>query len=133
MTLFLAILTQRYQSVLLAFICSIFYTWTGVSGHNFFHQRDNYRMRYFNLLLMSYRDWRISHVFSHHIYPNSLLDCEIIMFEPIFVWLPCEKSKNFIQRYVSYIYAPFAYSIVYPLEFTKKYKLVNWCFFLVFN
>lgn len=120
LTLLTSILAQRFQSNLLAMLFGLFLTWTGICGHNYLHQRDNYRMKYMNLIFMSYRDWRVSHALSHHMYPNSLLDIELSILEPFFVWVPSDAAKNIIQRYVSYIYSPFVYSIFYLHEFGKK-------------
>ena len=44
------------------------------TGHNFFHQRNNWRAHYFDLSLFSTRYWRVSHALSHHLFPNTLLD-----------------------------------------------------------
>lgn len=120
LTLLTSILAQRFQSNLLAMLFGLFLTWTGICGHNYLHQRDNYRMKYMNLIFMSYRDWRVSHALSHHMYPNSLLDIELSILEPFFVWVPSDTAKNVFQRYVSYIYSPFVYSIFYLHEFSKK-------------
>lgn len=92
----------------------------GIGGHNFFHRRDNYRMWYFNLTFMSYRDWRIAHVLSHHFYPNSLLDVELVSHEPYLCYIPDQNVKNLVQRYVSYFYAPIFYITYYPREFFTK-------------
>lgn len=118
LTLLTAVLAQRCQSSMLAILFGFFLTWTAICGHNFLHMRDNYRMLYFNLIFMSYRDWRISHVLSHHLYPNSLLDIELKVVEPLLVWFP--RPKNFIQRYVSYIYSPLFYSLLYLQQFGFK-------------
>lgn len=120
LTLATAILCQRYQSWTIALICSLFYTWCGICGHNYFHRRDNYRMQYFNLLFMNFRDWRVSHVLAHHLYPNTLLDMEMSFLYPFLVWVPSKDEKNWIQRYASFVYSPFLYSLLYPLKFTKK-------------
>lgn len=120
LSLLTSIFAQRFQSTLLAILSGFLLTWTGVCGHNFLHQRDNYRMKYMNLIFMSFRDWRISHCLSHHLYPNSLLDVEVSILEPFFVWVPSDTAKNVIQRYVSYIYAPFVYCIFYLYEFAIK-------------
>lgn len=103
-----------------AMVCGLIYTWVGICGHNYLHLRDNYRMKYFNLLMMSYRDWRISHVLSHHMFPNSFLDCDILFMEPLFVWTPTVESSNTFQKYLSCAYAPILYCFVYPMEFVKK-------------
>lgn len=109
LVLMTAIIAQRFQSVALAILCGLFYTWCGICAHNYFHMRDNYRMFYFNLLFMSYRTWRITHALSHHMYPNSLLDYELTGFEPFLVFVPDKRVKNFAQRYLSYIYSPVFY------------------------
>lgn len=69
---------------------------------------------------MSYRDWRVSHALSHHLYPNSLLDIELSAHEPFMNWVPSPTSKNLFQRYASYIYSPPFYCLFYLLEFGKK-------------
>lgn len=120
-TLLTAIAALRYENWIIAVICGVFYTWTAISGHNFFHMRDNHRMKYFNLSFMSYHDWRITHVFSHHMFPNSLLDVEVMLFEPIFCWIPSAEIKNSLQRYGSWLYGPIVYFLLYALEFFKKY------------
>lgn len=119
LTLATAVLALHLQNIFIALLASVFYTWTGIGGHNFFHQRDNHRMRYFNLLFMSYHDWRISHALSHHLYPNSLLDLEILLFEPVFMWTP-SKAKSSFQRYGARIYFLVIYAIVLYFEFIKR-------------
>lgn len=118
LTILTAILAQRFQSTSTAIVCSLFFTWTGVCAHNYLHQRDNFRMVYFNLIFMSYRDWRISHVLSHHIFPNSMLDVEVSIFEPYIVWIP--RAKNLYQLYAPLLFSPLLYSVFYLLEFGKK-------------
>lgn len=115
-----AILAQNFQSVTLALLGSVFYTWCGICGHNYLHMRDNHRMLYINILFMNYREWRITHALSHHVYPNSLLDFELTEMHPYFVWLPHKDIKNFIQRYVSYIYAPFFYCIYFLRSYVLR-------------
>lgn len=110
----------RTHNYVLAIIASILYTWTGVCGHNFLHQKENHRSKYLSLLFLSYRDWRITHVFSHHMFPNSYLDVETMLFEPLFVWTPQKDLKNFVQRYLSWAYGPIVFFFVYTLEFGKK-------------
>lgn len=63
-----------------------------------------------NFSLLSFRETRISHIFSHHIYTNTLNDLETILVEPVFSWVP-EDTKAFAQRYLSWIYAWLAFSI----------------------
>lgn len=44
-----------------------------VGGHNFLHKADNWRQFYFDLSPLSSYEFRISHAFSHHLYPNTIL------------------------------------------------------------
>ena len=79
------------------------YVWAVLSGitlshccgmaHNFFHQRDNWRMYAFDLSLLSSFEWRVSHCYSHHCYPNQIKDAEVIGLEPFFKFIP-EKEQQ---------------------------------------
>lgn len=120
LTMLTAILAQRFQSFMMAILCSLFLTWTGVCGHNYLHRRNNYRMIYFNLIFNSFRDWRVSHVLSHHLYPNSMLDMELSSYEPILVWVSRPNAKNWFQRYVPYIYSPVFWCFLYIYDFGRK-------------
>lgn len=57
-----------------------------------------------------FREWRISHALSHHLYPNTLIDIECAMAEPFLVWYPEEKG---IRKYISVAISPFIYSGIY--------------------
>lgn len=83
-----------------------------IAAHNFMHRRDNFRMYYFNVSLLSYRDWRVSHVLSHHLFPNTLLDYELSIFEPFLKWAIYPR-KNFLQKYLSVVYEWFLYAILF--------------------
>lgn len=119
-TFLMAILTMKYQSKTLAAITGVFLTFTVVTAHNFFHRKDNFRMMYFNFSLFSYREWRISHALSHHLYPNSLQDLEVLFFEPLSSWLPDKNLKGVFKRYASWIYGPILWSLLYVFEFIKR-------------
>jgi len=126
LTLLTAILAQRFQSVPIALFCGVVFTWTGICAHNFLHQKDNHRMKYFNMLFMSYRDWRVSHVLSHHLYPNSLLDYEVSVLEPFLFWIPNPAKVDLSPlRYASIIYSPMFYSLVFLVQFAKKTYLLT--------
>ncbi|XP_055597855.1 cytochrome b5-related protein-like [Uranotaenia lowii] len=118
--LVLAFLAVRSGSYLIAAACGLFVCWTIIAAHNFFHQKDNWRMRLFNLSFYSYREWRISHAMSHHLYPNSLLDLEISFFEPVFCWLPNPAMKGTVQRFGSWIYGPMLYTLGFLSDFLKR-------------
>lgn len=44
-----------------------------IGGHNFLHKADNWRQYYFDLCPLSSYQFRITHAFSHHLYPNTIL------------------------------------------------------------
>ncbi|XP_026479105.1 cytochrome b5-related protein-like [Ctenocephalides felis] len=94
----------------LVFLSGLFLAWTSVAAHNFFHQKNNWRMYAFNLTLLSCREWRISHVLSHHLHPNTLVDMECSTAEPFLCWQP--KDKGFM-KYVSCVISPLFYAIIY--------------------
>ena len=73
------------------------------AAHNFFHQADSWRMYYWDLSVLSSRDWRISHMLSHHLHTNTLKDLEVSGIEPYVAFLP-DSNKNWIQRFSSQIY-----------------------------
>jgi len=116
----LAILCAKLNSYLIGIVAGLFLTWTIISAHNFFHQKDNWRMKFWNLGLFSYREWRISHSLSHHIYTNTLHDLEISMFEPFFKWLPSPNIKSNLGSAVSVILSPVFYGFTFYLEFSKR-------------
>lgn len=116
----LSVASAKFNSAALAIIASFLYTWIVIAGHNYLHRRDNLRMIYFNLSFMSYRDWRMSHALSHHMFPNSLHDVEIMLFEPLLCWLPNSNVKGWIQRYGSWVYSFALYFLLYIAELLKK-------------
>ncbi|PSN40733.1 Cytochrome b5-related protein [Blattella germanica] len=123
-TLILAILAARYSSYFIGALSGYFLALTIIAAHNFFHQKDNFRMYYFDLSLMSSRDWRISHALSHHIYTNSVMDLELSLFEPVFQFLP-DPAKPAWARYGPLFYAPLIYSIMYMVEFFTRIRLIR--------
>lgn len=94
--------------------------WVVIAAHNYFHRRDNFRMRYFNISFMNYRDWRVSHALSHHLYTNSLVDMELLWLEPLFRWIPDPAGKTFINRYISWVYGPLVYALFFIVDFVKR-------------
>lgn len=112
-TFLAAIIAARYDSIIFILIASLSLTWTTIAAHNFFHRKDNLRMYYFNLAFLNYKEWRISHALSHHLYPNSLHDIEMTFFEPFLCWIPNANIKGVVQRYGSWFYSPIVYSLVY--------------------
>ncbi|XP_058057078.1 cytochrome b5-related protein-like [Anopheles bellator] len=116
----LAFLAIRLHSYVIGAFSGLFVCWTMIAAHNFFHQRDNWRMMTFNLAFSSYRKWRVSHAMSHHNFPNSILDLEITYFEPYLCWLPNPATKSAFVRYGSWAYGPIVYSVLLYAEFFKR-------------
>lgn len=116
----LCIMSAYYQSTFLALIAGLLVNWTVIIAHNYFHRKDNWRMYTFNISMMSYREWRISHAMSHHMYANSYHDLELSLFEPFLCWIPSPDLKNFVTRYLSWIYSPIIYAVIPILQFVKR-------------
>lgn len=117
--IFLIIVAAYCHSYTVLLLASLFASWTIIAAHNFFHRRDNFRMYYFNLMLLSYREWRIQHSMSHHLYPNSLLDLEVTLFEPFLCWATGE-NKSLVQRYGSWLYSPFIYMTLFFVQLVTR-------------
>ncbi|XP_052895555.1 cytochrome b5-related protein-like [Anopheles moucheti] len=115
-----AYLAVRHESFTIGLVCAVCVNATIIAAHNFLHQRDNWRMYVFNIAFLSYREWRVSHVMSHHLYPNSVLDMEISSFEPFLCYLPWADLKNSFQRYGSWFYGPFIYGSIFLSEYLKR-------------
>ncbi|XP_043684041.1 cytochrome b5-related protein [Vespula pensylvanica] len=121
----LAAAYSHILSFIAIIIAGFFLAWTAVIGHNYFHMRDNFRMYYFDLSLMSSKDWRITHVLSHHLYPNTLWDYEIYAIEPLLKWLP-DKNKNIIISFISQLSSPIIYALTFIQQGVKRYYSVIW-------
>lgn len=106
-------------SHMLAVIAGVLLTMTGFCAHNFFHQRDNWRMYYFDLTLFSSYDWRITHGLSHHLFTNTIYDYEISSVEPFLEFLP-KRNKSTLQRYGCCIYEFFFISVLQYVEALKR-------------
>lgn len=97
----------------------IFLTWTAIAGHNYFHMRDNFRMYYFDLCMMSSKEWRITHVMSHHMYTNTLWDYEMYVVEPLLHWIP-HKNKTFIIGLIRTAISPIIWTFLYFYQAIKR-------------
>lgn len=107
-----------FSSYLIATVSGVLLAMLTVTAHSFFHQRDSFRMYYFDMSLMSSRDWRISHSLSHHLYTNTIIDLQMQMFEPLLQYLP--KEKSFVVKYVSWLYSPIIYVSLFPLSWLRR-------------
>lgn len=52
-------------------------------------------------------------------FPNSLYDLEITLLEPLLCWIPT-PMKTFSQRFLSWIYSPMAYFVLFFEQFLKR-------------
>lgn len=64
----------------------------GTCSHNFYHVKLNWRMFTWDLTPYASNEWRISHCYSHHTFPNTAYDYEIMVFEPHVMFYPKEKT-----------------------------------------
>lgn len=114
-------LTNYWGVVASYMIAALTLAWTTVAAHNYLHKKTNWRMYLFNMSLWSYRDFRVSHALSHHLYPNTLLDLEISGLEPLIQWNPRKKTN-----YVKFLF--FIELIIFPTFFItnliKRFALV---------
>ncbi|KAH8409602.1 hypothetical protein KR222_010579 [Zaprionus bogoriensis] len=115
------------DSLILRGFAGLALCWVATSAHNYFHQRDNWRMYSFNLLLLNFNNWRISHALSHHVYPNSLHDLEMSLFEPFLCWVPDSHYASKPQRIISVLISPVIYSVLSIVYFSQRlvYSLVK--------
>ncbi|CAH0564509.1 unnamed protein product [Brassicogethes aeneus] len=113
-----SILACTYWNFYIGALAGSFMAMTSIAAHNYFHRKDNFRMFYFHFSLMQVREWRISHVLSHHLYTNTVDDLEISSWEPFIQYLPIEKKP--LVRYGSYIYAPLLWITSFHLSFIRR-------------
>ncbi|XP_033226339.1 uncharacterized protein LOC117178905 [Belonocnema kinseyi] len=107
----------------MAFIMSgMFLAWTTIASHNYIHMKQNFRMYYFDLSLMSSKEWRITHALSHHLYPNTIWDQEVYSFEPVMNWLPYRKTV--FSRIAGILLTPVVWVTGFFRDGIKRYYLV---------
>lgn len=114
----LAILTTSYP--MLIPVTTVLLSFLLVSGHNYLHLRDNFRMFYTNLTFMNFAEWRVTHAMSHHMFTNSLVDIELLWLAPMLCWIPRADAKGWVARYVSWLYSPLVYASFFVLEIFKR-------------
>lgn len=55
--------------------------------------------------IWNFREFRIIHALSHHLYTNTIIDLEISAMEPLIQYMP--KKKSGMVKYLSWIYVFF--------------------------
>ncbi|KAJ8929854.1 hypothetical protein NQ314_017458 [Rhamnusium bicolor] len=122
-------LSVRYWSVGLGVLSGILLGLLTIAAHNYIHRKDNWRMYYFQFSLMQVREFRISHVLSHHLYTNTIDDLEISLLEPLLQYLPVDKKP--IRRYAQcFIIAPLVLIEAYSCN-AKNLRLTDLSSFLL--
>lgn len=117
-TFICAILSSQLSSVFFAVVSSFCLSLTTIAAHNYFHRKDNFRMYYFNLCLMDFREWRISHSLSHHLFPNTIYDFEISGFEPFIQYLP--NKKSLLVKWSSSLLILILWTLLFHLSYIKR-------------
>ncbi|CAL8094440.1 unnamed protein product [Orchesella dallaii] len=118
----LSILAAWSENFVLTIVAGLFLGLSTTAAHNSFHLRDSFRKYYFDLSAWSSYEWRISHALSHHLFPNTILDYEIAVFEPWLEMLP-SRPKTFFQRYGSLVYAHLIYCVMMPQDCVRRAHL----------
>jgi len=70
----------------------------------------------------TYREWRISHVVSHHVYTNTVHDLEMTLLHPFIHWFPTDDKPPLV-RYVPYL-TLIAYPLIAPGQFVIRYVYI---------
>lgn len=66
-----------------------------------------------------HREWRISHILSHHIYTNTVQDLEMTLLHPFIHWYPTEDKPSTV-RFFPYITVVF-YPLIIPGQMVYRY------------
>ncbi|XP_018339766.1 PREDICTED: cytochrome b5-related protein-like isoform X1 [Trachymyrmex septentrionalis] len=122
-TFALSLMAAFFHSYAILLLASLFLTWTANAAHNYFHMRDNFRMYYFDLSMLSSKNFRITHAMSHHMYPNTIWDYELYVVEPFVQWMP-RKDKTYLMGMIGKIISPIVWMLMYIAEGIKRYYLV---------
>ncbi|XP_068631090.1 cytochrome b5-related protein-like [Battus philenor] len=123
LTCALSCICNNYWLVMSSYLAaSLSLAWIVVAAHNYIHKKTNWRMYLFNLGMWSYRDFRVSHALSHHLYPNTLMDLEISGFEPFVFWLPLKNRLHSYGQLAIFIQM-LIFGFMFPLNFLKRFSL----------
>lgn len=114
----MAILATKLDSLLLAALAGVSLVFLGIASHNYLHRKDNWRMFCFNLTGFNYREWRVQHAMSHHMYTNTIYDLEVTNFEPVLQWIP--KDKGNLQKLVSVLISPLIWTLLAKVALLRR-------------
>ncbi|XP_026737248.1 cytochrome b5-related protein-like [Trichoplusia ni] len=111
--------STNYWVVMVSYlIAGLSLGWITIAAHNYVHMKTNWRMYLFNLSLWSYRDFRVSHALSHHLFTNTLMDLEISAAEPFLLWNP--RKKPFYTN-LSLIIEIVVFPLYFIMNFMKRF------------
>ncbi|KAJ8923277.1 hypothetical protein NQ315_001834 [Exocentrus adspersus] len=115
-----SILTVRLWSYALGVVAGVLLGMVTIASHNFIHRKNNFRMYYFNFSLQQVREFRISHILSHHLHTNTIDDLELSLLEPLLEYFPVKKSP--LKRYGQVlVIAPLVWLTFFHTPFIKRY------------
>jgi cytochrome b involved in lipid metabolism len=117
------VLGAVFNSWICCIISGVILACVEVGAHNFFHLKDTFRRFYFDLGLGNSYEWRITHFFSHHLYPNTVMDIELKLC-PSFEFLP-HIERSWAQTYLPVIYSHFLYCFLFWIDFVKRWYHVS--------
>lgn len=102
--------------VIFQLLAGLSLSWLTIATHNYLHRKDNWQMYTFNFSLMNFCNWRVLHAISHHVYPNSLIDLEMSLFEPYLCWWPNSQLHTKWFRLFSVAIQPIVYTLIFPFQ-----------------
>ncbi|KAB0794240.1 hypothetical protein PPYR_13860 [Photinus pyralis] len=128
-TFLTAICACKLSSFAIGVISACILTFGSIASHNHFHKRDNFRMYYFNLCLMDFRGWRVSHVLSHHLFTNTIYDLEAVTWEVLAPHFPVKKPfftkcRSFVTitlLWVAFYFLAYLFKIISMIQSRKVY------------
>jgi Cytochrome b5-like Heme/Steroid binding domain len=113
------VVAAHLGSLALAVVGGIVLAMNTIAAHNYFHQRQSWRMFVFDVSGFSSFEWRVSHALSHHLFPNSVYDLEVSGLEPMLYYLP-DPAKSAFRRFAPLLYSLPLYALGWLLESTKR-------------
>jgi len=90
------------------------------SSHNFTHLKPNWRQYYIVVPMLSLKDWRTSHILSHHHFPNTDLDMEMLQHEPLVDYYP--RTDKDWKSYLQCVMFPLYAGLIWPIGGFNRYE-----------
>lgn len=112
---------KLYSNIIFSIISGIFLALLANCSHNYFHQADNWRMYCFDITGFSSYEWRVSHCYSHHTYPNTINDFEQNALKKILNYYPINNKYNTFRYYFLPITANIGFILAIPLQIIRRY------------